>query len=306
MTTPEDRLAKLLREQADTLQPAGDGLSKIQSRLATRRKARWFVVPSAALATTAAVTAFFVLGGSGQQTTLVGPVGGSPSPTCRAVADYQAGAGCPRPSSSPGAVTDSPTPTGFFGQPFAPAIWPFASGAQTQAWRANPSSKPWAESNLGVAQHFVDDYLQLTGVHLVQTCVSCDVVGIVNADGKDVGDVLLVREDDGSPRAFSVAGVSFNGAFALTSPQEGTKVTSPLTVTGTVTGVDENVSIDLLSQTGVQLAHTTAPAGSAQPWSGQLTWTDTNWYTGALVLKTYSLKDGSLTRVVVRRVVRGT
>jgi len=44
---PEDTLAALLREEADTIVPAGDGLQKIQKRVAAKRKTRW-VLPGAA------------------------------------------------------------------------------------------------------------------------------------------------------------------------------------------------------------------------------------------------------------------
>jgi hypothetical protein len=290
MSTPEDKLAALLREQAETVVPAGDGLSKIQKRVAARRKARWLVVPGAALVTAAAVSAFFVFGTADDRTSLRQVT--SPGPSVVA---------SPSPTASP-----SPSPDAFVGQPFAPAIWPFASHDQAEAWRQSPESRPWAGDNLGVAQHFVDDYLKLTGVHLVQTCNSCDVVEIVAADGSQVGTVGLVREDDGSPRAYSVAGVTFDSSFAVTSPTEGQRVTSPLKVTGTIVGVDENVAITLISQDGRTIGSTAAPAGSGAPWSTTLSWTDGNWYTGALVLKTYSARDGSLNRLIVQRVVRGT
>lgn len=286
MTTPEDKLAALLREQAETVVPAGDGLSKIQQRVAARRKARWLVVPGAALVTAAAVSAFFVFGTSDDRTSLRQVVSPGPSATAS-----------PSPSASP---------DGFVGQPFAPAIWPFASHDQAEAWRQYPQGKPWAGDNLGVAQHFVDDYLKLTGVHLVQTCNSCDVVQILGADDQEIGTIGLVREDDGSPRAYSVAGVTFGSSFTVTSPTEGQKVTSPLQVKGTIVGVDENVAITLVTQDGRVIGSNGAPAGSGAPWSTTLTWTDSNWYTGALVLKTYSPRDGSLNRLIVLRVVRAT
>jgi hypothetical protein len=283
MTTPEDKLAALLREQADKVVPSGDGLSRIQKRVAARRRSRWLVLPGAAVVTAAAVAAFFAFGPTDDRSS-VSRVGSTPEPT----------------------VATTPSPDGFVGQPFVPAIWPFASHDQAQAWRQDPSTKPWAASNLGVAQHFVDDYLRLTDVHLVQTCNSCDVVEIANADGKQVGTVGLVREDDGTPRAYSVAGVMFDPSFAVTSPAEGARASSPLTVSGTITGVDENVVIRLLSQDGRGLGTAAAPAGSGAPWSTTLSWTDDNWYTGALVLMTYSPKDGALNRLIVSRVVRGT
>ena len=56
MSTPEERLAELLRQQAETVQPAGDGLSRIQRRVAGRRRNRWLLLPSAANWTIVQVT----------------------------------------------------------------------------------------------------------------------------------------------------------------------------------------------------------------------------------------------------------
>ncbi|MCW2674270.1 MAG: hypothetical protein JWP14_2859 [Frankiales bacterium] len=297
MTTPEDRLAALLREQAETLTPGADGLAKIQARVASRRRTRWFVVPSAAVAAAVAVTSFFVFSGPDDKSSLT-QVGG-PSPSASPYFCYQpvADGPCPTPQTSPSA--------GLVGQAFVAAIWPFASHDQAQAWRHDTSSMPWAADNLGVAQHFVDDYLHLTGVHLVQTCVSCDVVGIVNADGHEVATIGLVREDDGSPRAYSVSGVYPASGFTVTSPAEGRQITSPATLTGRITGVDENISISLVTQTGRSIGTASTPSGSGAPWSTTISWTDQDWYTGALVLKTYSPKDGALNRLIVLRARRG-
>lgn len=302
MSTPEDKLAALLRQQAEQVVPSGDGLARIQERVAARRRARWLVVPGAAVVTAAAVTAFFAFGAADDRSSL-SQVGGPPSPTSWFCYGAAAEGACPTPLSDP---SPTPSPEAFVRQPFAPAIWPFASHAQAQAWRADPSTMPWAGSNLDVAQHFVDDYLRLTGVRLVQTCVSCDVVEVHAADGRKVGTVTLVREDDGTPRAYSVAGVTYDASFDVSSPREGAAVRSPLTVTGTITGVDENVVVTLVTQDRRAIGSAAAPAGSGAPWSTSLTWTDTHWYTGALVLKTFSPKDGSLNRLLVLRVVRGT
>ncbi|MDX6218491.1 MAG: Immunoglobulin-like domain of bacterial spore germination, partial [Frankiales bacterium] len=86
---------------------------------------------------------------------------------------------------------------------------------------------------------------------------------------------------------------------------EGQKITSPATLTGRITGVDENVSISLVTQDGRTIGTASAPAGSGAPWAATISWTDRGWYTGALVLKTYSPKDGALNRLIVLRVTRG-
>jgi hypothetical protein len=119
MTTPEDRLAALLREQAETLTPGADGLAKIRARVATRRRTRWFVVPSAAVAAAVAVTSFFVFSGPDDKSSLT-QVGG-PSPSASPYFCYQpvADGPCPTPQTSPSA--------GLVGQAFVAAIWPFAT-----------------------------------------------------------------------------------------------------------------------------------------------------------------------------------
>jgi hypothetical protein len=475
MTTPEDRLAALLREESETVVPAGDGLQRIQTRVAKRRRLRWLVFPSAAFVTAAAVAAFFALGGGTGSSTLVQTPGShGPTPTATAlptvtgggldhafenpalwpftsaqeiaawqstypyaddktalvqhylgdvlrltgfalsnpcescdVVDIRVGTAkvgsaalerflldghhvytissvggtdltVTRPTtgdaiSNPTAVSGRITGVdehvslslvtqagatvgtggaqagsavpwsgqlswsdtswahagvvaktfsprdgalnrltvvpvmngGGSGSTFTPAIWPFASAAQAQAWREDSSAMPWAGSNLDVAKHFISDYLKLTGVHAVQSCASCDVVRVVSASGQDVGTITLAREDDASPRAYSVSAVHVGTGFSVSSPADGDRVASPLTVRGTITGVDENVVIDLMTQSGHTIGHTTAPAGSGAPWSGRVSWSDASWYTGALVLKTYSAKDGSLNRLEVLRVVRG-
>ena len=294
MTTPEDKLAALLREQAETVGPAGAVLSKRPRGVAARRKARWLLIPGAAIVTAAAVTAFIALGDSTPATLTQTP---GTQPSCGVNVACPTETMLPTPTTSPGE---------FVGQPFAPAIWPFASHDQAEAWRQSPQGKPWAGDNLGVAQHFVDDYLKLTGAHLVQTCNSCDVVQIVGADDQQIGTIGLVREDDGSPRAYSVAGVTFGSSFTVTSPKEGERVASPLQVRGTIVGVDENVAVTLVTQDGRVIGSNGAPAGSDAPWSTTIAWTDHNWYTGALVLRTFSPKDGSLNRLIVLRVVRAT
>jgi hypothetical protein len=293
MSTPEDRLAALLRAEADDTNPSGGGLARIQQRVAFRRRARLFVVPGAALATAAAVGAFFLAGG-GSSSSLVQVPGGGTSAGAPAPSSRQPSSAVPTVTSScPAACTQV--------QPFVPAIWPFSSHAQTEAWRADPSSYPYARSNLAVATHFVTDVLHLTGMDVVQTCVSCDVVDVRTASGRSVGTVTLVREDDGAGRAFSVQSI-VGKDLKLTSRTD--VIGSPTVVTGTVQGVDENVVVQLLTQQGRQIASGAAPAGSDAPWSTGLTWDDRSWSSGALVLKTFSAKDGSLNRLSVSAVAR--
>lgn len=128
------------------------------------------------------------------------------------------------------------------------------------------------------------------------TCESCDVVGIA-VGGAHVGEALLSRSFAGGAITYHLVGVDGAG-MAVTSPEPGGALTPPAAVTGTLDqGVDESVLLRLLTTTGRQVAQTSAPAGSAVPWSGSLTWEDTTWATGEIVATTSSAKDGSITRL---------
>jgi hypothetical protein len=290
--TPEDRLRDLLREEATTIVPAGDGLARIQDRLARRRRLRMFVVPGAALATAGAATAFFLLGGGTGPTTLTQVPGGTgtpqPTPTCRKIADYP----CASDSTPPG-----PASTQYDG----PAVWPFTTAAEAEAWR---STAPWATDKKQVAGRFATGLLGLKGVTTGTVCESCDLVEL-RLGGALVGTATLVRYDVGGTRVYTVVAVD-GGDLKVTRPTAGAAVTSPTSVSGRITGVDENVSLSLVTQAGKKLATAGAPAGSAVPWQASLSWSDTSWSHGAIVGKTFSLKDGALTRLVVVPVTRAT
>lgn len=286
----EDQLRDILRAEAARIVPAGDGLARIQARVARKRRARLFLVPGAALAAAGVTLAFVALGGGGTQKLTQTPATPGPAPTATTE-----GTPAPQASSSPAVVAPA----------FVPALWPFSTQAQVEAWRDDPSKMPWAGSSLEVARHFVSDYLRLTDAHVVQNCVSCDVVAIVNNnDGKTAGQINLVREDGGT-RAFSVASVDAVG-MAVTSPKARAPISSPTTVKGTLEqAVDESVRLQLVTAAGAEIAMTSAPAGSAVPWQGSLSWSDQTWTMAAIVARTGSFKDGTVTRLAVLAVTRG-
>lgn len=479
MTTPEDKLAALLREEADDVVPSGDGLAVIHKRLASRRRARWFLLPGAALVAGGAAAAVVVLSGSGGTTSLTQdpPASQPPSPVVTGTAaptptQSATGGGLDHAFENPsvwpfhsaqdiarwqttfpyandkvklvqgyftevlamrglryslpcescdvvevrdgngtklataaleryllggtqvytisgisggdltitrptvGEAISSPTTvtgriTGFdervnvaviaddgqtiatggaqAGTPvpwttrltwsstqwsyggivartfsmkdgtlnrltvvpvsrgqraapaFAPAIWPFASASQVAAWHQDSSRMPWASDPQAVANHFLTDYLSLRGITATPACASCLDLVLRNTSARTIGTLRLVPEEG----AYSVAGVTLASGLSVTAPAEGQRLSSPTTVTGTVEGVDESIVMTLRAQSGKVLGSTSAPAGSGQPWSGRLSWSDRSWYTGALVLATYSPKDGALNRLVVIRVVNG-
>ncbi|MFN2538639.1 MAG: Gmad2 immunoglobulin-like domain-containing protein [Mycobacteriales bacterium] len=286
MSTPEDKLAALLREQAETVVPAGDGLMKIQKRVAARRKARWMVVPSAALVTAAAVAAFFVFA-DGKDARLT-QVPTSPGPSVSETT----------PSASPSAA---PTVVGG-GLDHAfknPALWPFTSAQQIAAWQ---TTYPYADDKVTLVGHYLADVLRLTGLTTSTTCESCDVVVIKHGTVK-VGEASLERFLLDGHQVYTISSIGGTDLTILT-PTTGEAIGSPATVTGRVTGVDENVNLTLVTQAGKAIATGGAPAGSEAPWSAKLSWSDTDWTNGGIVAKTFSPKDGSLNRLTATPVLR--
>jgi hypothetical protein len=288
----EDRLRDLLRAEATTIVPAGDGLERIRERIARRRRARFWLLPSAAVATAAAAGAFFLLAPDDRQTATLTP-GVTPSSSAT-----------DQPSVSP---TPLPAVPDDGGMPLdVPAIWPFTTQAQAAQWSNGYS---YAQNGLEVGRHFVHDFLGLKDVEVSQKCVSCGVLELDLA-GKPVGEITLARVGVGfasghGTQVYTVVGVGGTD-LTVTSPRAGAAITSPTSVTGRINGVHENVQLRLLSQAGDELANAGAPAGMEVPWSATLTWSRSDWSAGGIVGVTRSDKDGSVTRVVAVPVTRST
>jgi hypothetical protein len=281
----EDRLRDILRSEAQEIVPAGDGLAKIQARVARRRRLRIWTIPGAAVATAGAVLAVFVLAHDDPRTTqtLVPGATATPAPS--------------EPTTST-PTPPAPVPVDSYS---GPAVWPITSQAQADAW--DTTAKPWVEDGLAVGRRFVKDYVGLSDVTIRQDCVSCEVLAVV-ADGKDVATIVLAHYTAHGKHLFTVAGVSGQD-LKVSSPKEDTSVTSPLTVTGTIEGVDEHVVVRLRDEAGKQVAQGDTQAGSGAPWRATLSWTDRSWIHGSLVLWTGNFRDGGTSRLVVVAVSQG-
>jgi hypothetical protein len=278
--THEERLAALLREEAETVLPTGDGLARIQTRIAARRRSRWLLLPGAAVLTAGAVAAAFVLSGGGSGTTL------TQTPTTHG----------PTPAATP-TVTGGGLDHAFEN----PALWPFTSAQQIAQWR---STYPYANDKTALVQHYLHDVLAVSGFTLSRPCESCDVVDIAVA-GRKVGQAALERFFLDGAQVWTISTIGETD-LKLLAPGAGEAVSSPTTVTGRITGVDEHVNLALVTQAGATVATGGTQAGSALPWTAQLSWTDTSWSHGAIVARTFSAKDGTLNRLTALPVMRGS
>ena len=278
----EDKLRQILRSEPVT--PAGDGLARIQQRLARRRRLRLVAIPVTALTAAGAILAFFVLGGGAGTQKLV-QVPASQGPTTLPTNDAS-------PVTVPGPYT-------------GPALWPF-----TMAPRSWKSSYPWAGDPRQVAQHFLTDFLSLPEATVATTYLTEDTGWrqgrdyTVQVSGKVVSRVQVQPLAEQGPWTIVSA---LGEGMRVTTPGVGASIASPTTVSGTLDhAVDDNVRLQLLTTAGREIAATSATAGSAVPWQGTLGWTDGSWSTAGVVATTRSAKDGSLTRLAVVPVTRST
>jgi hypothetical protein len=294
--TPEDRLRQVLLAEAEDLIPVGDGLQRIQQRLADRRSLRSKLVPAMAIAGVIAVAGAAAITLSlGQEDSLkqreIPGNGATPQPST------------PSPTPTP---TPTQSTTGVSTSGNGIPVWPFTTDLQAADWAANKSSRPWASDPVAVTQHLMDDYLQLPG-RAVQRTDNDPGIAIVPviAGGRTISQVRLERvggDAPDDPGPWSVTGAT-SASITVTQPHDGDDVRSPISVTGTASDPDTSVHLRLMADR--LLGEGYAMAGREIPWTHSLSWTGAEWSVAALVANTFNGK-GDLSAVTITAVRRGT
>ncbi|MDQ1683717.1 MAG: hypothetical protein QOC82_454 [Frankiaceae bacterium] len=245
------RLEELLRtslyDEAETIVPAGDGLSRIQRRVTTRRaRASWWH-PMAALGGVAVVA----IAGFAAYALTRSPV----QPNSVKIADN----GTPTPT--PDASTPTPSAPVVVHPTFpTSAFYPFTSEAAERQWVAQdgPSKQPWVGDPELLAKTFVASFVQQPGVtdvyaKKVTARTATITLGRTLHDGGraipvKVTTVSLTHFD----QAWLVVGASDpSGDLRLTNPKPGQRLVSPAVVSGPGYGVDEAVQIDIRTVSGI-------------------------------------------------------
>ncbi len=233
------------------------------------------VVAIATVVALVAVLAVVLLRDSGSEPGATPP---SPSTTPSATASTTPTPGTP--SSTP---TTSPTPTptvrAFAYQP----LWPFTSSAQAAAWQRSYRSgghQPWHLDAGQTALSFTTGFLGFTEIDkVIARSIKADdariSVGYKSSEGPaSIAAVIhLVRIGQGSDAPWEVVGTA-DTTLTLERPRYGATASSPITVGGRITGVDESIRID------VRQAGSDKPLGSSccvsaggenQAWSTRVT-----------------------------------
>jgi hypothetical protein len=252
---------------------------QLEQRPPTRGRRPWgaWVVAAAVVAAVGTVGGVLLATG--------GPwSGGTPGPAATAPAGPPVGSTGVRPTEAeaPGAGADvtgaAAAPTGGTGGSAAALwLWPFADTAGVSRWQQayrQGGQQPW-HLDAGTTALGFAGYLGYPSVDRVvrSTVDGSDAyvaVGFRAPDGvlRTAADVHLVRAGTGADAPWVVVGTR-DSTLTLDLPGYGATATSPMTVGGRITGVDERVVVTLHAQAGsVRAAPATVDAGGTRmPWS---------------------------------------
>jgi hypothetical protein len=158
------------------------------------------------------------------------------------------GAG-PAPGSDTSPATTVPPASDFRSQP----LWPFRTQAEADAWlaTADEGHSPWHADAEATALSFTNGYLGFTEIDLVTSSdVRATEAWIGVGYEPDPGHVStsavihLVRFGPDPEAPWEVVGTR-DTALTLDTPSYGSAVSSPVSVGGTITGVDENLRVQV-------------------------------------------------------------
>lgn len=187
-----------------------------------------------------------------------------------------AGTGVPSTSAAPTAGPDTPLPTATLtpepsGNAGSAMLWPFPDRAAAAQWQRSfrsGGSQPWHLDSTATALGFTQGYLGFTGIDRVTSKESNggeEWIGVGYAvpggNREATAAVLhLVRIGTGEDAPWEVVGTR-DAYLAVDTPAYGSAATWPLTVGGTVTGVDESLHVRVLGPAGAAADSCCAPAG---------------------------------------------
>jgi hypothetical protein len=298
MNTLDERIQQALRAQAEQL--TEQDLTPMQPPAGSRPRANWtlpLLVAAAVVLLTAGGTLAIRAATAPDHSpappaSRPAPTGTAPAPTASGPVTTQPPTPAPSRSSTP---TPTPTPSGL------PAgyepLWPFDAAGSGQPAGDAPST----------ALAFTRQYLGFTEITTVTSSryegqEAHIGVGYRNPPGKlaTAAVLHLIRiHTAGDGGGWEVVG-SADTTLTLEQPAYGSVVSSPMTVGGRVTGVDENIVVTVRSQTGGVVGRAPGlPAGGDQsPWHTTVS------FTGSGVLTVVAYTGGHL-QTVERFAIQG-
>jgi hypothetical protein len=278
----EARLRDAVHAQAEAaiLGPDDDSLGAIRTRIRSARRRRRTAAVLGAVALVLAVVTIPRLADdgdrddlsmaseSGDQTTTERPstTAAPTSPTSPSTETAPTtGATVPAPPPAETTTTAPPTETDTLGDGYQP-LWPFPTARAARAWQdtyRTGGQQPWHLDADQTALSFTTGFLGFGEVdrvisHEVGATDAHVTVGYATTDGQasTAAIVHLMRFGTGDDAPWEVVGTTDTG-LVLETPDYGTTAHSPVTVAGTITGVDESLRVQ------VRQASSSAPLGEA-------------------------------------------
>lgn len=164
-------------------------------------------------------------------------------------------------------------------------VWPFGSPAEVRAWQRDfrtTKGRAWLLDAERTALAFTRNHLgfrdldqvtkrEISGIH---ARIGVGLRPEPGAAPATAAVIHLVRYGSGPAAPWEVVGTD-DTTLSLTTPRYGAAVSSPMTVGGRITGVDESIHVRILGRTSSKPLgeHCCVPAGGeAQPWTAKLSY----------------------------------
>lgn len=234
---PEDRWAEI--------EAAGARL-----RRRNRIRNRSFVATGLVAAAVAVVVGVGLRGHEPSRRVITAPA--APSTTAGPETTTTAGT-APATSAPPSTATPATTPAGA-AFPYQP-MWPFRSTEEAGAWQAAyraGGQQPWHLNAGDTALNFTEGFLGYTEItKVLRTSMTSNgthvTVGYPTTQGRTstAAVIHLVRYGTGVDAPWEVVGTDDTSDLALTAPKYGSVVGASFTAGGTITGVDENIKVQV-------------------------------------------------------------
>jgi hypothetical protein len=185
----------------------------------------------------------------------------------------------PTTTAPPSSSTTSATPPAGNADP---ALWPFRTLDEARRWQveqAPAGHSPWHGDAEATALSFTTGYLGFTELDTVLDSQIDDTEAVVEVgyEGESgrltpAAALRLVRFGDGPDAPWEVVG-TVDDTMSVTEPAPDVEVTSPVRVGGLISGVDENIRVqvrDPAVQKPIGESCCLAAGGENSPWSASV------------------------------------
>ncbi|MFI5099060.1 MAG: hypothetical protein ACHQE5_00860 [Actinomycetes bacterium] len=214
--------------------------------------------------------------------------------------------------------TPSPTPTPSLVVPVFPyaPLWPFRGVFDAAAWQASyraTGAQPWHLDPAQTALTFTRDFLGYREIDRV--------VGAIERSGREAWVPVGAAPPSGPAHAAAILHLARIGAapdppwevvgsrdttLTLTSPRYGAAVVSPVIVGGRITGVDENLQVQVRTLSGLAGRAANIPAGGLRtPWSATVAFSASSGTVSSGTVLTVAVSTGGHVRAVERFAITG-